>query len=55
MYSEFFHVGAYGFYKSHRSIAEKASNHFKKSSMCTYLKSLAVLKKASISLKKSAK
>jgi hypothetical protein len=45
------------FYKGHKDIAEKASYHFKKSSiplkMC--LKSLAVPEKFSISLKKIQK
>jgi hypothetical protein len=42
------------FYKGHRDIAEKASHHFKKASIPKkkmYLKSLAILEKASISLK----
>jgi hypothetical protein len=43
------------FYKGHSDIAEKASQHFKKASipLNMYLKSLPVLKKVSISLKKS--
>jgi hypothetical protein len=45
------------FYKGHRDIVKKASHHFKKDSiplkMC--IKSLAILEKASISLKKSSK
>jgi hypothetical protein len=45
------------FYQGHRDIPEKASHHFKKVSipLKMYLKSLAILKKASISLKKSSK
>jgi hypothetical protein len=41
------------FYKGHRDIAEKTSHHFKKASITLkmYLKSLAKLEKASISLK----
>jgi hypothetical protein len=41
------------FYKCHRDIAEKASHPFKKASipLKMYLKSLAILEKASISLK----
>jgi hypothetical protein len=42
------------FYKGHRDIAEKASHHFVKAFILLYmyLKSLAILAKASISLKK---
>jgi hypothetical protein len=45
------------FYKSHRYITEKASHHFKKVLIAKklYLKSLAILKKASIYLKKYSK
>jgi hypothetical protein len=45
------------FYKGHRDIAEKASHHFKKAliPLTVYLKSFAILEKASISLKKSLK
>jgi hypothetical protein len=45
------------FYKGHRDIAEKTLHHFKKASipLKMYLKSLAILEKASISLKKSSK
>jgi predicted nucleic-acid-binding protein len=43
------------FYKGHREIAEKASQHFEKASipLKMYLKSFTVLEKVSISLKKS--
>jgi hypothetical protein len=42
------------FYKGHRETAQKASHHFKKTAipLKLYLKSLAILEKASISLKK---
>jgi hypothetical protein len=45
------------FYKGHRYITEKISHHFKKASipLKMYLKSLAILEKASISLIKSSK
>jgi hypothetical protein len=45
------------FYKGHRDIAKKASHHFKKASipLKMYFRSLAILEKASISLKKSSK
>jgi hypothetical protein len=45
------------FYKGHRDMAEKATQHFKKASipLKIYLKTLAILEKASISLKKSSK
>jgi hypothetical protein len=44
----------YRFYERHRDIAEKASQHFKKAfiSLKIYLKSLTVLEKVLISLKK---
>jgi hypothetical protein len=42
------------FCKDHRYIAEKASLHFKKLQKCIH-KSLTILEKASISLKKSSK
>jgi hypothetical protein len=44
------------FYNGHRDIAEKASHHFKKASipLKMHLKSLAILEKASSSLKKSS-
>jgi hypothetical protein len=42
------------FYKDHRDISEKATQHFKKVSISLkiYLKTLAILEKASISVKK---
>jgi hypothetical protein len=42
------------FYKGHRDIAENASHHFKKAliPLKMYLQSLAILEKASISIKK---
>jgi hypothetical protein len=45
------------FYKDHRNIAEKASHYFKKASipLKMYLKRLAILQKASISLKNTSK
>jgi hypothetical protein len=45
------------FYKGHRGISETVSHHFQKASipLKMYLKSLAILEKASISLKKSSK
>jgi hypothetical protein len=45
------------FYKGHREIAEKTSHHFKTASipLKMFLKSLAILGKAPISLKKSSK
>jgi hypothetical protein len=50
-------LGNIRFYKGYRDIAGKASHHFKKASipLKMYLKSLAILEKASISLKKSSK
>jgi hypothetical protein len=42
------------FYKGHRDIAEKVSHRFKKL-LKMYLKSLVILEKASISLKKTSK
>jgi hypothetical protein len=45
------------FNKDHRYLAEKTSHHFKNVSISLkmYLKNLAILEKASISLKKSSK
>jgi hypothetical protein len=45
------------FYKGHKDIPEKASNHFNKTSipLKIYLKCLAILEKASISLEMSSK
>jgi hypothetical protein len=44
-------------YKDHKDIAKKAFNSFEKASipLKTYLKSLAILEKATTSLKKSSK
>jgi hypothetical protein len=44
------------FYRGHRDMMEKASHHFKKNlySIKNVFESLAILKKASISLKKSS-
>jgi hypothetical protein len=43
--------------EGHKDIAKKASHHFEKAStsLKMYLKSLAILERASISLKKSSK